>query len=77
MRISLCSVAQIVDDLHSLLSLLDSEATSATLHLADFAAENASTLLASGTLSKGLWAERREQVKQVADWFLTRFRDHS
>ena len=49
---SLCSVAQIVDDLNPLLQLWESATTSATLHLADFASENVSTLLASGTLSK-------------------------
>jgi hypothetical protein len=69
---SLCSVAQIVDDLHPLLQLWDSETTTATLHLADFVAENASTLLANGALSNAFWEERPEQVKQVADWFLTR-----
>ena len=69
----LCSVAQIVDDLHPLLQLWDSDTTSATLHLGDFAADNASKLLANRTLfNNAFWDERPEQVKQVADWFLTR-----
>jgi hypothetical protein len=69
---SICSIAQIVDDLSPLLKLWESETTTATLHLADFAAENASTLLASGTLSNAFWNERPDQVKQVAEWFLSR-----
>jgi hypothetical protein len=68
----LCSVAQIVDDLRPFLRLWDSETTTATLHLGDFAAENASILSANAKLSNAFWDERPEQVKQVADWFLSR-----
>jgi hypothetical protein len=68
----LCSVAQIVDDLSSLLQLWDSGTTSATLHLADFASENAGRILTSKTLSNAFWEERQEQAKQVAEWFLSR-----
>src|SRR5215831_4487133 len=68
---SLCSVAQVIDDLRPLLQLWDSDTTSATLHLADFAAENAS-MLSTGTLSNAFWNERPEQVKQIADWFLNK-----
>jgi hypothetical protein len=64
---SLCSVAQIVDDLNPLLQLWDSETTTAKLHLADFAAENASTLSANGAISDAFWKERPEQAKQVAN----------
>lgn len=64
----LCSVAQIVDNLHPLLRLLESDATPVTLHLGDFVAENASDLLA-GSLSNPFWKERPEQMKQVVGWF--------
>ena len=66
----LCSVAQIIDDLHPLLQFWESETAAATLHLGDFVAENASALLA-GRLSNAFWDERPEQVRQVVNWFST------
>lgn len=67
----LCSVAQVVDDLGLMLALWDQDATTNTLHLADFAAENASTMRESSKLSNAFWDERPNQVKQVIDWFMT------
>jgi hypothetical protein len=69
----LCSIAQIVDDLRPLLQFWDSDASaSATQHLAEFAAENASTLRENHRLSDSFWNDRPEQMKQVVDWFMTR-----
>jgi hypothetical protein len=66
----LCSVAQIVDDVHPLLQVWNSETESATLHLSDFIVENAWALKAN-KLSNAFWDERPEQVKQIVDWFAT------
>jgi hypothetical protein len=69
----LCSIAQITDDLSSVLNLWDADKTSAaTLHLVDFAAENASYLREMHRLSNAFWDERRAQMQQVVEWFLTR-----
>jgi hypothetical protein len=67
----LCSVGQIIDDLEPMLKAWELETTNNTLHLADFAAENSSTLYESQTLSNAFWKERPEQMKQVVDWFLS------
>jgi hypothetical protein len=67
----LCSVAQIVDDLQPMLRTWELETTNNTLHLADFAADNAATLLESQTLCNAFWNEPPEQMKQVVDWFLS------
>lgn len=67
----LCSVAQIVDDLQPMLKSWDCETTNNTLHLADFAANNSSTLYETQRLSNSFRDERPEQMKQVVDWFLS------
>jgi hypothetical protein len=69
----LCSIAQIVDDLAPLLNAWESDmGSAATLHLVDFAVENSSYLREKRRLSNTFWDERRAQMQQVVDWFLTR-----
>jgi hypothetical protein len=69
----LCSIAQIVDDLAPLLNAWESDKSSAaTLHLVDFAVENSSYLRETRQLAPAFWSERRVQMQQVVDWFLTR-----
>jgi hypothetical protein len=69
--VCLCSVGQIVDELEPMLKSWDVDTNNNTLHLADFAAENATSLFESGTLSNAFWDGRSAQMKQVADWFLS------
>ena len=69
----LCSIAHIVDDLSPLLEAWDSDkGQAATLHLVDFAVENASALREIRQLSNSFWSERRTQMQQVVNWFLAR-----
>lgn len=67
----LCCIGQIVDDMQPMLKIWDIDTKNNTLHLADFAAENASTLFESKTLSNPFWDGRPEQRRQVVDWFLS------
>jgi hypothetical protein len=67
----LCSIAQIVDDLSSLLDLWEHDVRpAAKLHMIDFADENVPDIREVGTLSNTFWDERPVQMRQVQDWFM-------
>jgi len=67
----LCSIGQILDDLKPLLnSWNENTSSTATLHLVDFAIENACALREGRGLSNAFWDTRRVQMQQVAEWFL-------
>lgn len=66
----LCSIAQILDNVTPLLERWTSNRnTASTLHLADFAIENASKLREVRRLANSFWDERPAQMQQVVDWF--------
>lgn len=68
----LCSIAQVIDDLSPLLDFWEHDLReTAKLHLIDFANENVTDIREARKLSNTFWAERREQMRQVQDWFMS------
>ena len=68
----LCSIAQVVDDLSPLLDFWEHDSSPAAMqHLLDFADENATDIREAGKLSNTFWDERRTQMRQVKDWFVS------
>lgn len=68
----LCSIAQVLDDLSPLLDLWEHDIRqTAKLHLIDFANENLTDIREARKLSNTFWDDRREQMRQVQDWFMS------
>jgi hypothetical protein len=62
----------VVDDISPLLDLWDQDLRpAAKRHMIDFANENVTCIREARKLSNTFWAERRTQMRQVQDWFIS------